>query len=111
MKNRSKVKKIDHSELSSFCGQIALVLEAGMPLFDGLETLALTNRESPYADMYEAVAKTVTAGGSFYEALGEDERWPSYMREMVGIGERAGQLENVLRGLETYFDREVSHGF
>ena len=107
MKNRGKVKKIDHSELSSFCGQTALVLEAGLPLFDGLETLALTNRESPYADMYEAVAKTVTAGGSLYEALGEDERWPSYMKEMVGIGERTGQLEHVLRGLETYFDREV----
>jgi len=106
MKDEKKVKQIDHNELSSFCAQTALILEAGLPLFDGLETLAETNRQSPYADMYAAAASQVTAGATLFEALETDLRWPEYMREMVGVGERTGQLEQVMRSLETFYARE-----
>ena len=38
------------SELSSFCGQVALILEAGLPLYDGMETLAGADKKSDNAD-------------------------------------------------------------
>ena len=106
MKEEKKAKQIDHSELSSFCGQVALILEAGLPLFDGLSTLAESNQRSPYADMYAAVAAEVTAGSTFEQALEADSRWPAYMKEMAGVGERTGQLEQVMRSLEAFYARE-----
>ena len=33
-------KGMSPAELSTFCGQVALILEAGLPLYDGMETLA-----------------------------------------------------------------------
>ena len=99
-------KKISAAELSNFCGQVALILEAGLPLYDGMETLAGADQASDNADAYQAASKVVTETGSLYEALKEDDRWPAYLVEMVGIGERSGQLDKVLRGLEAYYARE-----
>ncbi|MBQ6646251.1 MAG: type II secretion system F family protein [Clostridia bacterium] len=94
-------------ELSSFCGQVALILEAGLPLYDGMETLAGADKNSDNADMYASASKGVTETGSLYDALKSDDRWPDYLVEMVGIGEKSGQLDKVMRGLEEYYAREA----
>ena len=105
MKNRQN-KGISSAELSTFCGQVALILESGLPLYDGMETLVGADKKSDNLDMYKKASEGVTAMGTLYEALKQDERWPSYLVEMVGIGERSGHLEQVLRGLESYYARE-----
>ena len=102
-----KVKRgIDSAELSSFCSQVALILSAGLPLYDGMETLAETARGSEYADLYQSASRGVTETGSLYQALQRDGRWPTYLVEMTGIGEQTGQLESVMNGLADYYARE-----
>ena len=101
-----KQKGLPAAELSIFCGQVAMILEAGLPLYDGMETLAGANTASGSADMYREVSQGVTETGSLYDAMKKDSRWPDYLVEMVGIGERTGQLDQVMRGLETYYARE-----
>ena len=105
MKKKNK-KQLSSAEISSFCGQVALILEAGIPLYDGMETLAGADSQSEFADIYVEASRQVSATGSLYEALKSDERWPEYLVEMTGIGERSGQLEKVMRGLEVYYARE-----
>ena len=102
-KNR---RGIAASELSSFCSQVALILSAGLPVYDGMETLAETAKDTEYADLYQAVSQGVNETGSLYQALKKDGRWPEYMVEMTGIGEQTGQLENVMNGLSDYYSRE-----
>ena len=101
-----KKRALDSAELSSFCSQVALILSAGLPLYDGMETLAETTRGSEYADLYESASKAVNETGSLYQALQRDDRWPTYLVEMVGIGEQTGQLEKVMNGLSDYYARE-----
>ncbi len=104
--SNKKNQKISSAELSIFCGQVALILEAGLPLYDGMETLAGADNNSENAEMFKKASQGVTETGSLYEALKNDDRWPEYMVEMVGIGERSGHLESIMRGLETYYARE-----
>ena len=104
--SRKNVNGLSSAELSNFCGQVALILEAGLPLYDGMETLAGADKGSANADIYASASKGVTETGSLYNALKEDDRWPDYLVEMVGIGERSGQLDKVMRGLEEYYARE-----
>ena len=99
-------RALDSAELSSFCSQVALILSAGLPLYDGMETLAETTKGSEYADLYESASKGVNETGSLYQALRQDDRWPTYLVEMTGIGEQTGQLENVMNGLSDYYARE-----
>ena len=101
-----KGKKLSSAELSSFCSQMALILDAGMPLYDGMETLAETTKGTQHADLYRAASQSVNETGSLYQALRQDSRWPSYLVEMTGIGEQTGQLENVMNGLAEYYGRE-----
>ena len=101
-----KKQNISSAELSGFCSQVALILSAGLPLYDGMETLAGAAKNSPVADLYEEASKVVNETGSLYQAMQADARWPKYMTEMVGIGERSGQLESIMRGLEKYYARE-----
>ena len=100
------IRGLDSAELSSFCSQVALILSAGLPLYDGMETLAETTKGSEYAELYESCSKAVTETGSLYQALQRDNRWPSYLVEMTGIGEQTGQLEKVMNGLSDYYARE-----
>lgn len=101
-----KKRGLVSAELSSFCSQVALILSAGLPLYDGMETLAETTRGSEYADLYEGVSKGVNETGSLYQALQRDDRWPTYLVEMAGIGEQTGQLESVMNDLSEYYARE-----
>jgi type IV pilus assembly protein PilC len=95
-------------ELSSFCDQIALMLSSGMTLRDGIEMLAEDEMKEkskfhPYTNLYKVVDET----GSLYVAMKENEEdWPSYMIEMVDIGEQTGRLEDIMVSLSTYYQRE-----
>ncbi len=106
--SRKNVKNgLTPAELSNFCGQVALIREAGLPLYDGMETLAgAAEQTGEKGDIFKSASQGVTETGSLYEALKNDGRWPEYLVEMVGIGERSGQLEKVMRGLEEYYARE-----
>ena len=105
--NRKK-RIMSSEELSSFCDQIALMLSSGMTLRDGIEMLAedeMKNNEKvhPYTNLYKVVDET----GSLYIAMKENEdEWPSYMIEMVDIGEQTGRLEDIMVSLSTYYQRE-----
>lgn len=98
--------KIQAEELSGFCAQLAMMLNSGMALYDGMEYLVQTHRSSPNAGAYEALRQAVIQHGSLYAAMKEEESWPYYLVEMVGIGERTGRLEEVLNGLSEYYGRE-----
>ena len=106
----NKKKRIMSSEeLSSFCDQIALMLSSGMTLRDGIEMLAEDEMKEknlkvrPYTNLYKVVDET----GSLYVAMKEnEEEWPSYMIEMVDIGEQTGRLEDIMLSLSTYYQRE-----
>ena len=100
-------RKASSQEISSFCSQVGLILDAGLPLYDGMETLADAAKDSEYAEQYRAVSEEVNATGSLYEALKKDEQWPDYLVEMTGIGEQTGQLERVMNGLADSYDRET----
>lgn len=107
MAKASKTKKtVSSLELSGFCAEIALMLSSGMALYDGVEALAQTYASSGGAELYAALSREVTRTGSLYEALKADKRWPVYLVEMTGIGERTGRLEEVMNGLAEYYERE-----
>ena len=83
-------------ELSSFCSEIALMLGAGMPLYAGMEALEKTYEDDAHAALYRGVS----------DALEETHAFPTYLVEMCGVGERTGHLEDVMRGLSVYYERE-----
>ena len=93
-------------ELSSFCSEIALMLGAGMPLYAGMEAREKTYEDDAHAALYRGVSETLTQTGSLRDALESAHAFPTYLVEMCGVGERTGHLEDVMRGLSVYYERE-----
>ena len=102
----SKDRGLTPIELSGFCSEIALMLGAGMPLYAGMEALEKTYEQDAHADLYHKVSETLTQTGSLRDALESAHVFPTYLVEMCGVGERTGHLEDVMRGLSVYYERE-----
>lgn len=102
------MKPFSNVELSSFCGQLALILKSGISAMEGL-TIMLEDASS--ADEREVLEKLLgnmreTASlGSAFDSLGI---YPPYMVHMVEIGEETGTLDEVMGALQNHYDREDS---
>lgn len=105
IENRQK-KNIPAAETAMFCAQVALVLKAGIPLYDGVETLCESIEDEKSRKLFQEISDTVSETGSLYQAVEKAAIFPSYMVHMIHIGEETGNLENVLNSLSKYYERE-----
>ncbi len=94
-------------ELALFCEQIGMVLGAGIPLHDGMDTLAETYANTAYAARFNRIRAQLTESGSLTSALEDAGFFPKYLVGMVRIGERAGKLDDVMRALASYYQWEA----
>jgi len=97
---------LSHGELSGFCTQIALMLGAGLPVYDGMEALTQAAQSGAEREVYARLSAALNETGSLSEAMRRDGCWPAYLVEMTAIGERAGRLENVMNSLAAHYERE-----
>ena len=100
-------KIMPQEELSFLCGQLAMMLRAGIPLADGVGMLRENFQDAPGGRVLESMEEVLGRGGTFREAAERAGVFPAYMTGMVEVGERAGRLEQVLEGLSTHYRREA----
>ncbi|MEX2247765.1 MAG: type II secretion system F family protein [Dehalococcoidia bacterium] len=89
-----------------FSRQLATLLESGVPVMRCLELLEEQTSGS-LAKAIHGIGATIRGGSPFADAIRE---WPNvfppvYSR-MVELGERTGRLEDMLRQVATYLERE-----
>lgn len=101
-----KSKLLSASEVSAFCEQIALILNGGIPIYEGTYIL-YQEMENPHLKaVLKEVDELVKNNIPLYEALEKTNVFPAYMVHMVKIGETTGKLEEVMGSLARYYDRE-----
>lgn len=102
------MKSFSNLELSSFCGQMALILKSGISVMEGL-TIML---EDAAGDDEKTVLNTLISHmqetGSLYDSMEHSGFFPSYLLHMVEIGEETGTLDEVMDALQRHYDREDS---
>ena len=102
------MKPFSSLELSSFCGQIALILKAGISSLEGL-TIMMDDASSPdEKEVLDALLSNIQESGSLYQAMEVTGLYPSYMLHMVQIGEETGTLDAVMGSLRNHYEREDS---
>ena len=100
------MKSLPAVEVSLFCQQAAMILKAGIPLYDGMEVLYESYKDTAYGGAFQKIYEGVRDGGSLYEGVKAAGFFPKYMVHMVHVGETAGELDRVLESLGDYYDRE-----
>ncbi len=103
--NKSKIL-LPPGETALFCSQVALILKAGIPLYEGIESLSESARDNKANEALKRISEVVIETGSIYQAVKKAEFFPVYMVNMIHIGEETGNLEDVMNSLATYYERE-----
>ena len=107
MSNR---KTLSASELSAFSGQLALTVRTGIPISESMMILK-EDAETPAAEkLFGEILDKVELGQDLASSLKETGVFPSYMIQMIEIGEVSGRLDQVLLSLEMYYKREDNLG-
>jgi len=107
MRQNNTQKKLPPDETALFCEQIAMVLKAGIPLDDGMETLAKSYEGSRYGARFLQIRNALQERGALSAALEEAAIFPDYLCAMTRIGERAGKLDEVMAALANYYQWEA----
>jgi general secretion pathway protein F/type IV pilus assembly protein PilC len=96
------------SEVAAFLTQLADLLRAGVPLLRALETLGAQARRHPLGPILARVGQEVARGRALHEALAEFPReFPRLVVSIVRAGEAGGFLDEALRRIGGFLDREV----
>lgn len=125
---RSAHTPLSGGEVSSFCEGIAIMLAAGIQTDEAVHMLSENMGDTPLHracdEVYRGLvsgrglaASMRAAGGAGDPGAGQGPAagtgrgaeapvFPAYAVALVGIGERSGRLENVLRSLAVYYDEE-----
>lgn len=106
-KDQKKAKnRYQNQELSAFCLQIALLLEAAIPLDEGLTIMAEDAGEQWEKDMLLFMAEGVELGDPFYQVLENTKAFPPYVVKMAKLGQSTGTMDQMMMSLAEYYEKE-----
>ncbi len=98
---------LDENALALFARELATLLMAGLPLEQGLVTIAQQDGgKGASAEVANALLKKVRSGSSFADALADKEgAFPGHFIGLVRAGEAGGTLEQVMASLADTLER------
>ncbi len=100
------VNRYQNQELSAFCLQVALLLEAAVPLDEGLSIMAEDAGEQWEKDMLLYMAEGVELGDPFYQVLEDTKAFPPYVVRMEKLGQNTGTMDQMMLSLAEYYEKE-----
>ncbi|MDF2876996.1 MAG: gspF [Clostridia bacterium] len=98
---------MEDKDLSIFCMQLALILKSGIVLHEGISMMREDAQPGVVKNKLMVLEEVLIAGKTLDVALETEGSFPAYMVDMVRVGTKSGRLEEVVRGLWEYYEREV----
>lgn len=98
--------RYSYKELSSFCLQTALLLESAVPLDEGLSIMAEDAVNEKERQMLLYMAEGAELGDPFFKVLEDTNAFPPYVVRMAKLGQQTGTLDQMMKALSEYYDKE-----
>jgi type IV pilus assembly protein PilC len=98
-------KKVKAESIVVFSRQLATMIEAGIPLVQGLDTLQQQTNDPLFTEIIRSVKENVEGGGSLSEALEKHPRTfgPLFVN-LVRAGENSGTLAEIMDRVAGYLE-------
>lgn len=97
--------KLTMSEKYMFCNQMAMILESGFSLNQGVTMVYEEMDDKNIKGVLQEVAKYLDEQVSFSEAINLTKVFDDYMVNLVKVGETSGNLDDVMQSLSEYYAR------
>ncbi len=100
-------KKLSSEELAAFCSQISILIHAGIPPIESIRVLSADTQDVSIRKLLEEITHNIEAGDSFSESLDKAGVFPEYVINTLSLGEEAGSIDEVMRSLADFYEREA----
>lgn len=99
---------IQEVNLARFTGTLGSLLKSGVPITEALHSVAHSCTNLMYQDSIKAALRLVEQGDSLAMVVKRYPRlYPPLVTRMIGVGERTGQLADLLLYLGHYYNGQV----
>ncbi len=90
-----------------FTRNLQVMISAGLPLTEALETLALQTENKKFKRVLKSIREEIVRGQSFSDSLAKYPNiFSDFFQNLVKVGEETGNLEEVLKILARQMERE-----
>lgn len=100
-------KIVYNAIIARFARTLSTTFAAGVPLIDALDSTAGAANNIVFYNATQRIKEDVSTGQQLQFAMRTTNLFPSMAIQMVGIGEEAGSLEEMLDKVATYYEDEV----
>lgn len=99
--------KIKMKEITHFCRQLAIMINASIELINCLESLKNQSYTKHFKQILEMIYEDVKSGKLLSSAMEKHKKvFPNFFRNMVYVGEMSSSLEKVLENIADYYENE-----
>ena len=95
--------------IARFARTLSTTFAAGVPLIDALNSTAGATNNVVFYNATQKIKQDVATGQQLQFSMRSTNLFPSMAIQMVGIGEEAGSLEEMLDKVATYYENEVDN--
>ena len=100
---------IRKSIMARACRTLSVLLGAGIPLLEAMETTARVSGNKIIERAMLAATRAMQEGGSIAETLRQTGQFPSLVVQLVATGEESGTLPSMLGRAATYYEQQVDN--
>lgn len=93
--------------VARFTRTMSTLIASGVPILDCLEITAKTSGNAIVEEAIFKVKRSIEEGRTIAEPLKECKVFPAMVVQMVGVGEQAGALEQMLTKIADFYEEEV----
>lgn len=101
----SAIRKI---EMARFCRFFSLTFKSGIGILECIDIANNTVSNRVIKNSIKAARKNVAEGNSIYSSLRLSNQFPDLVLRMFKVGENSGNLEESLKTVNFFYDREVT---
>ncbi len=94
--------------ISRFARTLATLLKSGVPLLAAMDIVKAVITNSVLAEVVEKARDSIREGESIANPLKRSGQFPPLVYHMVAIGERSGQLEDMLMSVADNYETQVN---
>lgn len=102
-----KQKPLTNEEIAYFCEQLGMMIEAGIPLADGLETLSEESDDQQLKNICKQLSESMNDDITLAAAMEKLGIFPDYAVKTIKIGLVTGRLESTLKGVAEYYEKRA----
>jgi len=106
MVDKGLAKPFGRAELMRFTRQLAILINAGVPILEGLEILHKQEQNMVLKRVVKSVSMQVEEGKSLYDALSSQTGFDKLYCSLVKAGEAAGILDSILNKLAEFLEKQ-----